>query len=358
MEAQKRKEREPCPRQKANFLSYIIFAWTIPIFFKGYKKELNTDDLYQPLREHKSDGLGNRLCEAWENEQKQARLKNRKPKLLRAGFRVFGWEIALLGLVLLTLEMLFKVSQPFFLGKLVAYYSRQSGDLTEAYLYAGAVVLCSAINVLFIHPYMLSQLHLGMKLREDDSTDTESIKRSGSLYKRQNSESSMDSTVADGDGPEKKATEERQKEGSIGYDVYRAYFKASGGNLVVLLILFMFLLSQLSASGGDYFLTYWVNKAEEKAPAVSEESQATFSALSNGTALDGVEDGFNGTTTSEPPTTPAATAGGIAVFFTAIRQMFASGDEEEDRYIDIYIFTALTVATVVITLTRSMFFFR
>lgn len=108
MEAQKRKEREPCPRQKANFLSYIIFGWTIPIFFKGYKKELNTDDLYQPLREHKSDGLGDRLCEAWENEQKQARMKNRKPKLLRAGFRVFGWEIALLGLVLLTLEMLFK----------------------------------------------------------------------------------------------------------------------------------------------------------------------------------------------------------------------------------------------------------
>uniref|UniRef100_A0A182SQI6 ABC transporter domain-containing protein n=1 Tax=Anopheles maculatus TaxID=74869 RepID=A0A182SQI6_9DIPT len=196
--------------------------------------------------------------------------------------------------------------------------------------------------------------------KEDDSTDTESIKRSGSLYKRQNSESSMDSTVADGDGPEKKPSEERQKEGSIGYDVYRAYFKASGGNVVVLLILFMFLLSQLSASGGDYFLTYWVNKAEEKAPAVSEESQATFSALSNGTAIDGAEDddGFNATTTFLPPTTPAATAGGIAVFFTAIRQMFATGDEDEDRYIDIYIFTALTVATVVITLTRSMFFFR
>ncbi|XP_053675062.1 probable multidrug resistance-associated protein lethal(2)03659 [Anopheles nili] len=806
MEAQKRTEREPCPRQRANFLSYIIFGWTIPIFFKGYKKELNTDDLYQPLREHKSDGLGNALCEAWEDELKQARSKNRKPKLLRAGFRVFGWEIALLGLVLLTLEMLFKVSQPFFLGKLVAYYSRQEGDITEAYLYAAAVVLCSAINVLFIHPYMLSQLHLGMKLRvaacsmiyrkslrlsktalgdttagqvvnllsndvgrldlavlfvhylwigpletlvvtylmyreighsavygvlflllfiplqaylgkktsvlrlrtalrtdervrlmneiiqgiqvikmytwekpfaglvamarkkeikviryvsyirgillsfimfttrvsiflslvayalagqvvtaekafaitayynilrttmtiffpqgigqfaealvsvrriqnfmqyeeiesaqgvsmtasgdneltssslseldekshidpepvetnnhlsdagvivekavarwdpkateltldgvdlhvqpgtlvavigpvgagksslihailgelplesgrikvngdvsyasqepwlfsgtvrqnilfglpmnrdryrqvvktcalerdfhlfadgdktivgergvslsggqkarislaravyrraavyllddplsavdshvgrhlfdhcmrdylrgkivilvthqlqylqnadqivvmmhgrveavgtydklrksgqdfaqllvapsgkEDDSTDTESMKRSGSLYKRQNSESSMDSAVGETDVPEAKAVEERQKEGSIGYDIYRAYFRASGGTFVVLLILFMFLLSQLCASGGDYFLTYWVNKAEEKLPAV-----------------------------------------------------FATGNEDEDRYIDIYIFTGLTVATVIITLTRSMFFFR
>uniref|UniRef100_A0A182Q5F7 Uncharacterized protein n=1 Tax=Anopheles farauti TaxID=69004 RepID=A0A182Q5F7_9DIPT len=883
METQKRKEREPCPRQRANFLSYIVFGWTLPIFFKGYKKELNTDDLYQPLREHKSDGLGNRLCEAWENELRQSRSKNRKPKLLRAGFRVFGWDIALLGLVLLALEMLFKVSQPFFLGKLVAYYSRQQGDLTEAYLYAAAVVLCSAINVLFIHPYMLSQLHLGMKLRvaacsmiyrkslrlsktalgdttagqvvnllsndvgrldlavlfvhylwigpletlvvtylmyreigvsafygvlflllfiplqaylgkktsvlrlrtalrtdervrlmneiiqgiqvikmytwekpfaslvamarkkeikviryvsyirgillsfimfttrvsiflslvayalagqvvtaekafaitayynilrttmtiffpqgigqfaealvsvrriqkfmqyeeieaadgvsmvgaeakdassssselnekanadplalpstklirhsesdglkeeegrhlsdagvivdkaiarwdskateltldgvdlhvqpgtlvavigpvgagksslihailgelplesgnikvngdisyasqepwlfsgtvrqnilfglpmdrerykqvvktcalerdfhlfadgdktivgergvslsggqkarislaravyrraevyllddplsavdshvgrhlfdhcmrdylrgkivilvthqlqylqnadqivvlmhgrveavgtydklresgqdfaqllaapsgrEDDSTDTESLKRSGSLYKRQNSETSMDSTTVDGEGPEKKPTEERQKEGSIGYDVYRAYFKASGGNLVVALILFMFLLSQLSASGGDYFLTYWVNKAEEKVPTSGTEdtARAMFSALGNGTIAD---DGFDNATTMFDPSeitntagsvdTATAGPGGIAVFFTAIRQMFASGDEDEDRYIDIYIFTGLTIATVVITLTRSMFFFR
>lgn len=165
MEGQKRKDREVCPRQKANFLSYIIFGWTIPIFFKGYKKELNSDDLYQPLKEHKSDGLGHRLCEAWENELKTAKTKGREPKLLRAGFRVFGWDIAWLGVVLLTLEMAFKVTQPFFLGKLVAYYSRAEGDISEAYLYAGAVVLCSAINVLFIHPYMLSQLHLGMKLR-------------------------------------------------------------------------------------------------------------------------------------------------------------------------------------------------
>uniref|UniRef100_A0AAG5DBA7 Multidrug resistance-associated protein lethal(2)03659 n=1 Tax=Anopheles atroparvus TaxID=41427 RepID=A0AAG5DBA7_ANOAO len=881
MEGQKGKERELCPRQKANFLSYIIFGWTLPIFFKGYKKELNTGDLYQPLKEHKSDGLGHRLCEAWENEVKKARVKGREAKLLRAGCRVFGWDVALLGLVLLTLEMLFKVTQPFFLGKLVAYYSRTGGDISEAYLYAGAVVLCSAINVLFIHPYMLSQLHLGMKLRvaacsmiyrkslrlsktalgdttagqvvnllsndvgrldlavlfvhylwigpletlvvtylmyreigvsavfgviflllfiplqaylgkktsvlrlrtalrtdervrlmneiiqgiqvikmytwerpfaalvamarkkeikviryvsyirgillsfimfttrvsiflslvayallgevvtaekafaitayynilratmtiffpqgiaqfaealvsvgriqkfmqyeeigtvegvsmtgwdgdgkdqltssslsdleekpsadplalpsnklirhsesdglkegvgqagndqhlsdagvlvekvvarwdpkateltldgvdlhvqpgtlvavigpvgagksslihailgelplesgsikvngdisyasqepwlfsgtvrqnilfglpmdrerykqvvktcalerdfhlfadgdktivgergvslsggqkarislaravyrraevyllddplsavdshvgrhlfdhcmrdylrgkivilvthqlqylqnadqivvlmhgrveavgtydklresgqdfaqllaapsskEDDSTDTESFKRSGSLYKRQNSESSMDSTAVDGDGPETKAVEERQKEGSIGYDVYKSYFKASGGYFIVSTIFFMFLLSQLCASGGDYFLTYWVNKAESTPAAADEAGRAVFSALSNDTTD---EAGFNGTaTTMETSTVVPTPASGIAVFFTAIRQMFASGNEDEDRYIDIYIFTGLTIATVVITLTRSMFFFR
>ncbi|XP_058066855.1 probable multidrug resistance-associated protein lethal(2)03659 [Anopheles bellator] len=166
MEGLKDKDRELCPRQKANVLSYVVFGWTIPIFFKGYKKELTTDDLYQPLKDHKSDGLGNRLCTAWEAELSKARASGKEPNLLRAGSRVFGWNVANLGLMLFAMEMLFKVTQPFFLGKLVAYYSRQQdNDISEAYLYAAAVVLCSAINVLFIHPYMLSQLHLGMKLR-------------------------------------------------------------------------------------------------------------------------------------------------------------------------------------------------
>ncbi|XP_050098722.1 probable multidrug resistance-associated protein lethal(2)03659 [Anopheles aquasalis] len=875
MEGRKQQEREPCPRQKANFLSYIVFGWTIPIFFKGYKKELKTDDLYRPLKEHKSDGLGNRLCEAWESELSRARSSGKEPNLLRAGSRVFGWEVAYLGLVLLTLEMLFKVTQPFFLGKLVAYYSRQGNDISEAYLYAGAVVLCSAINVLFIHPYMLSQLHLGMKLRvaacsmiyrkslrlsktalgdttagqvvnllsndvgrldlavlflhylwlgpletvvvtylmyreigisaifgviflllfiplqaylgkktsvlrlrtalrtdervrlmneiiqgiqvikmytwekpfaslvamarkkeikviryvsyirgillsfimfttrvsifislvayallgeivtaekafaitayynilratmtiffpqgiaqfaealvsvrriqkfmqyeeietaegvsmtaiveqhdvsssssemqqekesanplalpnnrlikhsesdglkeehqpqqlngdaegnhlsdagvivekavarwdpkateltldgvdlhvqpgtlvavigpvgagksslihailgelplesgnirvngrvsyasqepwlfsgtvrqnilfglpmdrerykrvvktcalerdfhlfasgdktivgergvslsggqkarislaravyrraevyllddplsavdshvgrhlfdhcmreylrgkvvilvthqlqylqnadqivvlkhgrveavgtydklresghdfaqllaapssrEEDSTDTESFKRSGSLlYKRQNSESSMDSAGGDaGDSPEAKAIEETQKEGSIGWDVYRAYFRAAGGHLIVLGILFMFLLSQLAASGGDYFLTYWVNKAEQSPEAMANRYGGNIGNDTNSTA--------EPTSTVEPPKMSV-----IGQFFSTISEAFASGNEDEDRYIDIYIFTALTVATVIITLTRSMFFFR
>lgn len=32
-------------------------------------------------------------------------------------------------------------------------------------MYAGGIVLCSALNVLFMHPYMLSNLHIGMQLR-------------------------------------------------------------------------------------------------------------------------------------------------------------------------------------------------
>ncbi|XP_058838490.1 probable multidrug resistance-associated protein lethal(2)03659 [Topomyia yanbarensis] len=165
MEGQKQTSLPICPAEKANFISYIVFGWVLPIFYKGYKKELGPEDMYQPLKAHKSDKLGNRLCHAWENEVANKRVKGKQPSLMRAMIKVFGWNIAMLGLILLVLELAFKVTQPIFLGALVAYYSKQNGNINDAYLYAAAIVLCSAISVLFMHSYMLSQLHLGMKLR-------------------------------------------------------------------------------------------------------------------------------------------------------------------------------------------------
>ncbi|EAT33881.1 AAEL013848-PA, partial [Aedes aegypti] len=88
---------------------YIVFGWVLPIFYKGSKKELGPEDLYQPLTAHKSSKLGNDLCRAWEDEVANKRAKGKEPSLLHAGFRVFGWNIVLLGLILLVLELAFKL---------------------------------------------------------------------------------------------------------------------------------------------------------------------------------------------------------------------------------------------------------
>lgn len=57
--------------------------------------------------------------------------------------------------------------QPIALGQLILYYTPNQTRITkdEAYMYAGAVVLCSLIYVFIIHPYMMGIVHLGMKLR-------------------------------------------------------------------------------------------------------------------------------------------------------------------------------------------------
>lgn len=56
-----RRKLLPNPRQTGNIFSKILLTWTIPIFVKGYKNDLNLDDVYQPLTEDRSDDLGDRL---------------------------------------------------------------------------------------------------------------------------------------------------------------------------------------------------------------------------------------------------------------------------------------------------------
>lgn len=58
-----------------------------------------------------------------------------------------------------------RVTQPIFIGYLVSYYSRPGGKIKDAWLYAGGVILCSALNVALNHSFMLGQVHCGMKLR-------------------------------------------------------------------------------------------------------------------------------------------------------------------------------------------------
>ncbi|KAF9409362.1 hypothetical protein HW555_011256 [Spodoptera exigua] len=248
METLDKKRRPAHPRAKANPLSALTFAWTLPIFWSGIKREMEQHDLYEPLAEHSSeknttcgpipsqhnrhknerefainrivDGykaqiklhndsgpLGDKFARLWEEEVQRAGGK-RKPSLLRVILRAYAARCMLYGFVLLVMEcgiriqqprMLGsfigyfgqptqeemhlrltalrdqvandfnstdKIAQPVFLGKLVEFYSPGSSmKQEEAYMYAAAVVACSALNVFVVHPYMMAILHMGMKFR-------------------------------------------------------------------------------------------------------------------------------------------------------------------------------------------------
>ncbi|XP_037952862.1 probable multidrug resistance-associated protein lethal(2)03659 [Teleopsis dalmanni] len=167
MQSIKADELPENPRERANPLSTLMFCFTMPTFFKGRKKTLDQNDLYRALQEHRSDFLGDKLCKAWEEEISTKESKHKKPSLIKATLRVFGWRFALMGCILFLLEVGLRITQPLFLGGLVSFYanSEENKDVTTAYLYALGVILCSGVNVLLMHPYMLGILHVGMKIR-------------------------------------------------------------------------------------------------------------------------------------------------------------------------------------------------
>ncbi|KAF7996692.1 hypothetical protein HCN44_002338 [Aphidius gifuensis] len=175
MDAKLNIQRRKNPRQGVNPLSALTFTWMLKTFWLGYKRDLEIDDLTRPLKEHKSSMLGEKISSAWEEELRRfdkinQKKKNSKsaPSLSRVLIKVFGPKILLYGIVAAIMELGFRVFQPLAVGRLLKYYSKTDNvNMTkeEAYLYAGAVILASALSVFMMHPYVMALNHIGMKMR-------------------------------------------------------------------------------------------------------------------------------------------------------------------------------------------------
>lgn len=51
----------PNPFENTNVLSNMFFTWTVPLFQRGFQKNLQLDDIFQTQSSDKSDLLGDRL---------------------------------------------------------------------------------------------------------------------------------------------------------------------------------------------------------------------------------------------------------------------------------------------------------
>ncbi|KAH0544123.1 probable multidrug resistance-associated protein lethal(2)03659 [Cotesia glomerata] len=160
-------EKKKNPREGVSLLSSLTFAWVLKIFWKGYKRDLEVGDLFRPLNEHKSSLLGDKLAEAWDKEIQNYEKTNSKkvPSLRRALFKVFSGQIALYAIPNMIMELGIRTVQPIALAYLIRYFTKSEMSKSEAFLYAGGVIFCSASYIFIVHPYMLAVFHIGMKIR-------------------------------------------------------------------------------------------------------------------------------------------------------------------------------------------------
>lgn len=184
MDGKVKAERRKNPREGANPLSNITFAFTLPIFWTGYHRDLEVTDLYKTLKEHNSNYLGTKISRVWQkdyeayrkqkllnkekgssDESYTGRKKLKEPSLLKVLMKCFGVQLIFYGVIYAASDIVFRVMQPIFLGKLLRYYTDDAMTKEDAYLYAGGVILCSGVLIFITHPYMLGILHMGMKLR-------------------------------------------------------------------------------------------------------------------------------------------------------------------------------------------------
>ncbi|XP_063224515.1 ATP-binding cassette sub-family C member 4-like [Bacillus rossius redtenbacheri] len=155
-------ERPPHPRETANPLSALFFVWVLKIFRKGMKKELEVEDLFQPLKEHRSESLGDRLERTWKHEVKN----NRSPSLLRTISKNFFWTYVWFNIPLAVGELVTRIAQPMFLGLFIRYFEPGSGlTLEDTCLSALGLMACIVFFSLIKQVNLMALLHIAMKIR-------------------------------------------------------------------------------------------------------------------------------------------------------------------------------------------------
>ncbi|VDM79409.1 unnamed protein product [Strongylus vulgaris] len=96
---------EPNPEASASIFSRITFLFMTGLFYKGCRKTLEVEDMYEPLPQHESEAATERLSRAWEHERELAQKASRPPSLMGAIRRTYWKEIAQFG-VLLFMEVI------------------------------------------------------------------------------------------------------------------------------------------------------------------------------------------------------------------------------------------------------------
>ncbi|XP_061396384.1 probable multidrug resistance-associated protein lethal(2)03659 [Musca vetustissima] len=155
-------ERKPNPLLEASFLSKWFFWWTRETFKRGYREQLQPEDLYAHIPTLDSRSVSFALIKHWEKE-----VRRKKPNLLHMIFRAYGWKFVPICILYSILEISIHSSQPLFLGGLVSYFAEGQTDISkqQAYLYATGIVVCSLVATLCFHPFMFYLFEVGTRIR-------------------------------------------------------------------------------------------------------------------------------------------------------------------------------------------------
>lgn len=152
------------PHVEANRLSKMTWWWIRDLYKTGYRRPITETDIYQTISHHKSERVGARFRELWNQE-----LESGDPSVLRLHYRAYGKPILIWGMLFSVSETLNRCFQPLFLGALLSYFVEPEMPKSEAYLYASGIVFCSLVPVLTFSPYVYYVFEMSMKLRTGSS---------------------------------------------------------------------------------------------------------------------------------------------------------------------------------------------
>ncbi|KAF5303188.1 hypothetical protein FQA39_LY10101 [Lamprigera yunnana] len=122
---------------------------------------MKEEDLYDALKEHKAEILGDKLEVLWKQHSRY-----KKFALHVALLKLFGWELLGLGVLKLFNDLLHLIILPVAIAGLVSYFQNPpSISKRQALTHAGVLIGYSFVAQLISHSSMMAVMHICMKMR-------------------------------------------------------------------------------------------------------------------------------------------------------------------------------------------------
>ncbi|KAG0340048.1 hypothetical protein BG004_006572 [Podila humilis] len=156
------------PENNAWMPSRITLWWLNGMFKKGYKRQIEEDDLYEMMDHHKSAILAGQLTEKWEAEKVRAQAKAKNPSLLRATVSTF-WGRYWTCIVGMEFGDLCQIANPLMLQQVILFVQKSNGPNPPAawhgYGIAVALVMITMAQNIFYQHWNVGSVKMGIYLR-------------------------------------------------------------------------------------------------------------------------------------------------------------------------------------------------
>ncbi|XP_071454824.1 multidrug resistance-associated protein 1 isoform X2 [Hetaerina americana] len=179
-------EKNPCPEKAASFLSRILFSWYDSLSWKGFRKPLETNDLWSMNAEDMAKEVVPHFLKHWESSLKKttqttvskasfkktsASVDFESPKLkkkqqasiLPAIFKAFG-PTFFFGSCLKIVNDLLTFVNPQLLRALIEFVQGEE-SMWKGYLFAALMFLTSIIQTVVLAQYFHRMFLVGMRIR-------------------------------------------------------------------------------------------------------------------------------------------------------------------------------------------------
>ncbi|XP_054264333.1 ATP-binding cassette sub-family C member 3-like [Macrosteles quadrilineatus] len=175
-----RSNKKLCPEIESSFVSKLIFRWLDPLVWKGYRRPLTIEDLWDLRHQDKSSQITPQFQKCWDKQSQNkthpaengvsktygtmARTRIKKQvNVLRPIFRTF-WRLFAAGGTCRVVGDLFSFASPQILSLMMKFVASDE-YLWRGVVYAIGLFLASEMQTFFYHHNLMTMSVLGLNIR-------------------------------------------------------------------------------------------------------------------------------------------------------------------------------------------------